>query len=345
MARPSRKFWVEDVWLIACVLWLVLTFYWLFAFGGPVAALCDLEAKWTGGRMDPPLMTMFVLLCGAFAFTWAGKLVGRFWPAGPDEAQPTMAAEHDAPATTGEASAEAVVHHATPAGHKRQHNKGDTEKKPASAPPHPRSATHSSTTRRSIRSGERSGWYIGMVVGAIGTMIMLALAGWDAGVALTRGDLTRITAAEMERGTKPKSGWVEVSGVPAMREAIDVSGQYKAHHWSQTYVPLLGEARELPADAEVFLCVDDGHRRGFSSKAASFRGTVSIQTLPNEVWHDFEKRGLHPGRHNVVINFGESPAELMGEAKEVLRVAGVLGVVTLVMGVIAWVRTARMRHR
>src|SRR4051812_24832315 len=73
---------------------------------------------------------------------------------------------------------------------------------------------------RRTRSRRGDGWGIAAFLGVLLTGTLLVLCLWQAIPGFTRGQLTSISAAQLEAGARPASGWVELSGVALDRERM-----------------------------------------------------------------------------------------------------------------------------
>jgi hypothetical protein len=205
--------------------------------------------------------------------------------------------------------------------------------------PHP----HADTTGRLGRPGRRlSLWYGGAIVALMPMAIFLVMAAFYAIRGSTLGDLTTTSAAALEAGAAPASHWIEVSGVADTRDSIQITHTGRAR-WTEWYVPVIATGREPAAHATVdFLSIDDHRRSQFSKTASAFSGTLSITSLPNQAEAYFARHGLSVDPHHLLVKFGETPADVLTDAKELGWSAAGFAAVAAICFVIARGRSKRV---
>jgi hypothetical protein len=320
--RFDRSFWTNDLPIIGVLLALGLPICWLFTYSGPYAWLANLETRLTGGRVDPGIIVLLLIVALVLCVQCVARLLDRVLPKDPAASVPAPEPSN-APAP---ASATTDTPHDTrPTGaqnhrpHKKGHHHPAAGSHDAVSPP-----SHHTTVRTRHRGRRGSNWYIVALIAAIATAIFLVMSAFNAIVASTRGDLTTTTAAALESGVAPASRWVDVSGVAVTRGSVEISHSGRGRSWSVWYVPVIPPGRDPAGHATVFLSIDDQHHRQFTATTMpAFRGTVSLTSLPNDVKARFAERGLQVDSTHIVINFGESPSELLGNAKAMARIAAI----------------------
>jgi hypothetical protein len=205
---------------------------------------------------------------------------------------------------------------------------------------HPTGAHEDPTSRHVVPSrGGRSrgdGWAIATFLGIIFTGTLVVLCLYSAIPAYKAGRFTSITAAQLEGGARPASGWVELGGVALERERVrEVVGR-RLRYLHPDYVPVMSAAqRGPPIQPSAFLYVAGRHHEHYDWKASSFRGTVSMMSMPSQVRETFERHGVHPAPNAILINFDEEPPELKENAGKFLCGAVTLGLITVGLGLIA----------
>jgi hypothetical protein len=133
-----------------------------------------------------------------------------------------------------------------------------------------------------------------------------------------------------------------MSAASPSRGSVEISHSGRGRSWSVWYVPVIPPGRDPAGHATVFLSIDDQHRRQFTATTMpAFRGTVSLTSLPNDVKARFAERGLQVDVAQVLINFGESPAEVLANAEGLARIGGVFAVLAAISSIIARIRSAK----
>src|SRR4051812_26679666 len=143
-----------------------------------------------------------------------------------------------------------------PSSHASSRVKKRKHRSSAQEGPLPRHETPSRTGGRS----RGDGWAIATFLGIIFTGTLVVLSLYSAIPAFKAGKLTSITAAQLESGARPLSGWVDLSGVALERERVrEVVGR-RLRYLHPDYVPVMSAAkRNPPIQPSAFLYVAGRH--------------------------------------------------------------------------------------
>lgn len=146
-------------------------------------------------------------------------------------------------------------------------------------------------------------------------LIVLGMGGWFLATSLTRGPLTTFTMAQAQRGERPASRYVRLTGAQVLTGS-ELS--YKRDSSVEHYYPVLPK-QEAAGRIRAFVRLE----RGASAPPDEIVGTLEFDGLPRPLRARVEEKNLLAADY-FVIEHGRTPASQSSAAAILVGIGGAL---------------------
>jgi len=131
-------------------------------------------------------------------------------------------------------------------------------------------------------------------------LVLIFVGGRDLWRAEQGGTLQKLDAAQLERGTRPTSTWLELHGALLHDGAVEA----ETHGTKHLYVPLVSEAWKRGVRVGALIKLPASEDPG----PVPFRGAIDPEGLPGTVRAAYEEAGIEAGQA-VVLELDKRPLE------------------------------------
>jgi hypothetical protein len=165
-------------------------------------------------------------------------------------------------------------------------------------------------------------------------LVVVVLGGQGLYVGKRAGPLSRMNVAELENGTQPTSGWLELRG--NFLHGQMVTWKIERKDKIETYIPLVSDDWEPGSRVAVIVRAkrDTGYdpERRFVQEGAAVDGLVDPLGLPGHVRTTLEDAGVALVADPIVIDYRSTP-----EVQTLLGTVGlVLGGIVMLFSALVW---------